>query len=160
MKKGQYILQLDKVSKCNFDLFGIKGDMDFSHMKNVVYKGMLPSDEIVYKVTGDYGLVWDGDSLNGCTGVYGKYLKYNNPHKLSLCMAAGKPVVVWKKSAVAKFVEKENVGICVDSLEELNQIDLKSNYAQLKENAMSVKHLVATGFYLKKALKKILDELE
>ena len=75
-------------------------------------------------------------------------------------MAAGKPVIVWKKSAVAKFVEKEKVGICVDSLEELNTIDLQSNYAQLKKNAMKLKYRVAQGFYLKRALKKILDKEE
>lgn len=158
LKKGQYLLDLGKVSGCSFDLYGIKGDMDFSRMKNVEYKGMLPSDEIVYKVTGDYGLVWDGDSLDGCTGIHGKYLRYNNPHKLSLCMAAGKPVIVWKQAAVADFVERERVGICVDSLEELNAIDLEKDYADYKQNAMRIKHQVANGAYLKQALQEILNE--
>lgn len=160
LEKGQYILELGKVGGCNFDLFGLKGDMDFSKIPNAEYKGMLPSDEIVYKVTGDYALIWDGDSINGCTGVYGKYLKYNNPHKLSLCMAAGRPAIVWKKSAVAEFVEKERVGICIDSLEELNQIDLKKDYAEFKNNAMRIKRLVANGEYLKKALQTILNEVQ
>ena len=160
LKKAQYVLDLGKVEGCCFDLFGLIGDMDCSKISNAKYKGMLPSDEIVYKVTGDYGLVWDGDSLDGCTGVYGRYLKYNNPHKLSLCMAAGRPAIVWKQSAVAEFVERERVGICVNSLEELNQIDLQKDYLEFKRNVMKIKHSVANGAYLKEALQKILDEAQ
>lgn len=160
LTKAQYTLKLEQVNRCYFDLFGIKGDMDFSSMSNVEYKGMLPSDTIVHKLTGNYGLIWDGDSLDGCTGIYGEYLKYNNPHKLSLCMAAGKPVIVWTQAAVAEFVQKEKVGLCVNSLEELNQIDLQKNYAEFKENARRIKHLVANGAYLKEALKKILHDAE
>ncbi len=136
LTKVQYTLELGKVGGCKFNLFGIKEDMDFSQIENVEYKGVLTSAEIVYKITGDYGLVWDGESIDGCTGYYGEYLRYNNPHKLSLYMACGKPVIVWKQSAVAEFVGREQVGICVDSLEELNDIDLYKDFEKYKRNAM------------------------
>lgn len=158
LKKSKYILDLGRVDRCNFELYGIKGDMDFSNISNVQYNGMLSSEEIVYKLTGDYGLVWDGDSIESCTGVYGRYLLYNNPHKLSLCMAAGKPVIVWKRSAVADFVQREGVGICVDSLLELNTIDLKKDYDRYKANVLNIKKKVAEGFYLKTTLNRILEE--
>lgn len=157
LTKSRYLLSLDKINGVNFDLYGIKGDMDFSNMKNVQYKGMLPSDEIVYKLTGDYGLVWDGDAIDSCTGVYGEYLLINNPHKLSMCMAAGKPVITWKKAAISDFVNREGVGICVDSLAELNNIDLKENYCTCKANVLRIKEKVAKGYYLRSALHEIVS---
>ncbi|NRO11242.1 Beta-1,6-galactofuranosyltransferase WbbI [Lactobacillus helveticus] len=48
----------------------------------------------------------------------GNYLRYNDPHKLSLYLASGIPVIIWKKAAEAKFVEENKVGITVDSLED------------------------------------------
>lgn len=157
LKKGQYLLQLNHINRVNFELYGIKGDMDFTMMSNVQYKGMLPSNEIVYQLAGDYGLVWDGDSLDSCSGVYGEYLMINNPHKLSMCMAAGKPVITWKKAAISEFINREGVGICVDSLEELNSIDLRENYEVLRGNVGDIKRKVAEGYYLKSALDKILN---
>lgn len=160
LKKGKYILDLGKIDSCDFDLFGIKGDMDFSNIQNAHYRGMLSSDEIEYKLSGDYGLIWDGDSLDSCSGVYGQYLKYNNPHKLSLCMAAGKPVIVWSKAAVADFVREENIGICVDSLLDLNNIDLKKDYDTYKSNVMKIKERVAEGYYFKRAINSIFNTIK
>jgi hypothetical protein len=159
LKKGHYILDLNAVEKCKFELYGIKGDMEFSGLKNAEYKGILPSDEIIYKLTGDYGLIWDGDSIDNCSGIYGQYLLINNPHKLSMCMAAGKPVITWKKAAIAEFVENENIGICIESLKDLNSIDLNQNYEIYKNNVMRIKHRVSNGYYLKSALDAILDRI-
>ena len=48
---------------------------------------------------GSFGLVWDGISVETCAGVYGEYLKVNNPHKTSLYLASGIPVIIWKEAA-------------------------------------------------------------
>lgn len=159
LKKGKYILDLGSVTTCHFELYGIKGNMDFSGINNVEYKGMLSSDEIIYKLTGDYGLIWDGDSVDSCSGVYGQYLLINNPHKLSMCMAAGKPVITWENAAIADFVKRENIGICVKSLKDLNSIDLIQNYEIYKCNVMKIKNKVADGYYLRKALDTILQDV-
>lgn len=45
--------------------------------------------------------VWDGDSVDTCAGNTGAYLRYNNPHKTSLYLACGMPVIVWKEAAIA-----------------------------------------------------------
>lgn len=70
-------------------------------------------------IHGGWGLVWDGDSITTCDGVLGDYLRYNLPHKLSLYIAAGLPVIVWSQSAVADWVKENHLGLVVDSLEEL-----------------------------------------
>ncbi|MFQ9018896.1 MAG: hypothetical protein ACLR7G_15805 [[Clostridium] symbiosum] len=158
LKKSSFLMDIGKVRECKFNLYGIKGDLDFNNIKNVSYLGCLPSDEIVYNLDGDYGLIWDGDSIETCSGIYGKYLKYNNPHKLSLYIAAGKPVITWRYAAVADFVISEQIGIVVDSLIELNDMDLLENYEKMRENVLKIKARIAKGEYLKTAVNKVLDD--
>lgn len=157
LDKSRYICDLDKVNRCIFNLYGINKTLNLTNIKNVEYKGLLSSEEIVYKLDGDYGLVWDGDSIKECSGICGKYLLYNSPHKLSLYIASGKPIITWKKAAIAEFVEKENIGITIDSLLELNDIDLTKNYDIMKVNVMKLKQRVATGYYLKKAINEVFE---
>lgn len=160
LSKAPFLRKLNVVENCNFLLYGNGNVVDYDGMKNIQYKGVLPSDKIQYLLEGDYGLVWDGDSIRTCSGMQGEYLRYNNPHKLSLYIAAGKPVITWKKAAIADFILENEIGIVVDSLEELNYIDLEHNYYKMRENVLSIKKKVATGDYLKHALKKCLNEIE
>lgn len=152
LTKGKFIYDLEKIGKYQFKLYGSLGDGKVPDAKNVSYMGLLPSDEIVYKMEGDYGLIWDGDSVETCSGETGRYLLYNNPHKLSLCIAAGKPVITWKKAAISDFVETNDIGIAVESLEELNEIDLSEHYSRMKNNVLSIKNEIAQGKYLERAL--------
>lgn len=158
LEKSKFLLSINKISNYKFYLYGIKGSLKFSNLKNIEYKGCLSSEEIVYNLEGDYGLVWDGESISSCEGKYGEYLKYNNPHKLSLYIAAGKPIITWKSAAIADFVLKNEIGIVLDSLEELNTLDLSKDYKKMKNNVLKIKKLIAEGFYLKSAIKKILNE--
>ena len=157
LEKAGFLSDLGLIDNCNFILYGIKGNREFSNINNVSYKGLLPSDEIQYLMEGDYGLVWDGDSLETCSGPNGEYLKYNNPHKLSLCIAAGKPVITWESAAIAEFVKKNHIGITVKSLYDLQQIDLESDYGEMKQNVMNIKQEIAKGKYLQRAIKTALD---
>ena len=101
------------------------------------YKGCFDSEVIHEKLEGKFGLVWDGESCSTCSGPLGNYMKYNNPHKLSMYMAAGMPVIVWEKSAVSKFVKENNVGFSVNSLDEIMNISESITpkiYKELVEN--------------------------
>lgn len=149
--KGRFLQDIGAIN-CNWILYGVKGAADFSHIPNASYRGLLPSDEIQYLMEGDYGLVWDGDSIETCTGPNGKYLRFNNPHKLSCCIAAGKPIITWKQAAIAKFVEEKQIGITVESLNELNDIDLSHNYEVMRSNVIKIKKEIAKGHYLEKAI--------
>jgi hypothetical protein len=155
LDKSRYVCDLNKITKYSFNLYGINKTLNLSNISNVAYKGLLNSEEIVYKLDGDYGLVWDGDSIEGCLGTHGRYLLYNNPHKLSLYIAAGKPIITWKKAAIANFVKEENIGFTVNSLLDLNDIDLIRNYEIKKSNVLKLKSRVAEGYYLKTAINKI-----
>ena len=156
--KSEFIKDLGKVTACRFNLYGIQNGNPM-YADNIFYKGLLKSDEIVYKLETDYGLIWDGTSINTCEGLVGKYLMYNNPHKLSLYVAAGKPVITWSDAAIADFVKEHGIGIVVDSLEDLNGLDLHDGYEEMKQNVQRLKTQVANGVFMRTAIQKILQEI-
>lgn len=85
------------------------------------YKGAFKSENVSV-LEGSWGLVWDGISVDSCVGDFGDYLRYNAPHKLSLYIAAGVPVIIWKESGLAEYVVKKNLGIAVNSIVEIESI--------------------------------------
>lgn len=87
---------------------------------NAQYMGKFLPDEI-QNIKGSWGLVWDGERTDCCGGSYGEYLKIIAPHKFSMYLAAELPVIVWKESAMAKLVEKYQLGITIDSLSEISK---------------------------------------
>lgn len=155
--KSRFINELASVNGVKFLLYGNRGKEEIPQSEYVNYKGSLPSDEIVYKLEGDFGLVWDGDSIKTCSGKQGEYLRFNNPHKMSLYIAAGKPIITWKHAAVADFVKQHNIGIVVDDLTELESLDLSNDYQLMRNNVLGLKKQIASGEFFAKALRKALD---
>lgn len=154
--KTQYLRELRKLKTLDFRLYG-PGFEEGMKDQNVVYKGVYPPDQLPDKIRGGWGLIWDGSSLNGCQGNYGEYLKYNNPHKTSFYLAMEMPVIIWKKAAMARFVEENQIGITVDSLEELPDIINRISYEKYKEiagNTGKVSEKIRAGKYLQEALKE------
>ncbi len=153
-EKAGYLSGLHKVENVAFNLYGIgyeKNEWD----TNLDYRGAFKPDELIANLKGQYGLVWDGTSVDECNGIYGEYLRYNNPHKASLYLAAGIPLVVWKQSALAPFVQKYGLGLCVESLQELESLhsDITTEkYAQIKENVDAIGCKVRQGYFLKEVL--------
>ena len=92
--------------------------VDYHFPENVHYKSFFDNEHIS-EMEGDWGLVWDGDSIDTCSGVLGTYLRYNASFKFSLYLACGIPVIVWTESALAQYVEKYHLGICVKALHEI-----------------------------------------
>lgn len=121
LSKSTFIKELTSlpvVKGVRYYLYGIKSD-DILTNEAVLYKGYFKAEEI-NNIEGNWGLVWDGDSLDSCSGCYGEYLKINAPFKFSMYLAVGMPVIVWSESAMASYVKKYNLGICVDSLRDIN----------------------------------------
>lgn len=99
-------------------LFGVEFHADMAS-ENMNYHGSFEPEELPNHLTGDFGLVWDGDSTERCTGNTGEYLRYNNPHKISLYLASNMPVIVWSESALADYVCSNNFGFAVDAIDEI-----------------------------------------
>ncbi len=153
--KCGYIGELRKLSTVGVKLFGPNFDESMRELSNVKYMGSFPSDEIPTHLESGFGLVWDGTSIDGCVGQSGQYLKYNNPHKLSLYLSSCMPVVIWKEAAEAAFVKEHGVGICVDSILELEEIfkNLTSEeYDKMAANASKLSDELIKGEFARKAI--------
>ena len=150
---------LDKLPQdITVNLYGLKGD-DRAFGDNMRYMGSFPSDEIPFVLDGKYALVWDGDSADTCTGLMGEYTRYNNPHKLSLYICAGKPVIVWRQSAIAEFVIEHGIGIAVDGLSDLQavvgNID-DEQYGAMLGKVNALREQVIRGDFFDRALEEAL----
>lgn len=149
-----YSLPLD----CQFALYGVGLDESKLFGSNVNYKGKFSPDDGPNTISGSWGLVWDGDSADTCSGAYGEYLRINNPHKASLYLAAGLPVIVWSQAAIAPFVLSHNVGIAVDSLYEIaERLEVMSDdeYQSLRGNAIKLAGQLRAGHFTKGALAEV-----
>lgn len=157
--KAQYLYKFSNRIKANLFGVGYCGKED----ENIKYFGSFMPDELPYALQGSFGLVWDGEVVDTCSGIYGEYLKINNPHKTSLYLAAGIPVVIWKKAALASFIEKNKCGILVDSIEQIPDIIHKmtqDEYLELKKNAEKIGEKLRNGEFLCTAVKKALNYIE
>ena len=154
-EKAGYLYQLP--ARPAYNLYGVGFD-ESRALENEAYFGSFLPDELPAALEGGFGLVWDGDSAETCSGVFGEYLRYNNSHKASLYLASGFPLVVWKQSALSHFVLEKNCGVAVESLHDLkNTIENLSDadYQELVANAKNIGKKIRDGFYLTSALKEL-----
>ncbi|EZH76033.1 hypothetical protein ATO12_04380 [Aquimarina atlantica] len=159
--KNSYIYDIDLFERKNFrmNLYGM--GFDYQKLKTeketsvLNYEGAFPSDVVAYHIKGSFGLVWDGISTEECSGQYGQYLKYNNPHKTSLYILCGLPVIVWDKAAISAFITDNNIGFTVSNLDELsNKLESLSSeeYKKMKTNVDLVRTKIISGGYLNDAI--------
>ena len=154
-EKAGYLYSLPEEPAYN--LYGVGFD-ESRALANETYFGSFLPDELPAALEGGFGLVWDGDSAETCSGVFGEYLRYNNSHKASLYLAAGFPVVVWEESALAHFVIDKQCGLVVSSLSDLKEnLDTLSEeqYKEMLENAKQIGSKLRQGQYLRTALSKL-----
>lgn len=154
-EKASYLYSLP--AEPAYNLYGVGFDENRA-LANETYFGPFLPDELPAALEGGFGLVWDGDSAETCSGVFGEYLRYNNSHKASLYLASGFPLVVWKQSALSHFVLENGCGIAVESLHYLKAtIDNLSDtdYQDLVENTKRVGKGIRDGHYLLTALNNL-----
>lgn len=116
----------------------------------VTYKSTFRPDNVSI-FGGSWGLVWNGDTIDECTGSMGEYLRYNAPHKLSLYVAAELPVIIWDKAAKADYVREKGIGLCVSSLREVGSLIrgvTDAQYRLMLENVRRESQKVRAGEHL------------
>ena len=131
----------------------------------VDYRGFVMSDNLISSagVVADFGLVWYGYSLEGGKGDSGEYLRYNAPHKLSLYIRCGLPIIIWDKAGLADFVREHHIGICLSSLKDLDDVlsELTPEaYAVIKQNVVEMSRKISAGEFCTKAIRQALGMLE
>lgn len=154
LSKSNFIYDIKDIN-WHFNVYGPNFKPEQSRNGNLVWQGQFSAEEIVSKMDGSFGLIWDGEKADTFDEVLGNYLKYNNPHKCSLYLAAGLPVIVPRQSAIASFVQANNLGLLIDSLYDLNSVVLDDvTYEAMRQNVLKVREQVIKGAYLQRALQE------
>ena len=159
--KSAYVYELIKTNiNYKLNLYGPYFEENTELDRKIEYFGSYSPEVLPGVLKGRFGLVWDGERLDTCSGDTGNYLRFNNPHKTSLYLASGLPVIIWKEAAMARFIEENKAGIVVNSLLDieniLNNIS-EEEYSQIKENAKKIGNKLRNGYFYKIALEKCLD---
>lgn len=157
LDKSKFFQDFDTSQSLNINLYGKLSNQDKVD-KKFNYRGSFLPDKLPGEFSEGFGLVWDGNSSQGIKGKLGEYQKYNNPHKVSLYLSSGLPVVIWEKAALAEFIKLNNVGITVSSL---NNLDIKIaeisdlEYNEMVANAKELSTKLKSGYFTKRALAEI-----
>ena len=153
--KSGYIGHLGEIHELKFHLFG--ANYKEEACDNIVYHGVFPPEQLGGMLPDGFGLVWDGDSLDTCSGNTGEYLRYNNPHKLSLYIASGLPIIIWEEAAEKDFVIENNLGLAIKSLRDLPEVlshVTDTQYDMYRDNAKRMAEKLCRGEYTKNAVGK------
>nr|WP_321411636.1 beta-1,6-galactofuranosyltransferase [uncultured Allomuricauda sp.] len=166
MEKSAFLYKADELEQKDFKLklYGNGYQKEKVGANSVLdYQGVFAPDEVLDKMKGNFGLVWNGNAIKECDGDFGKYIQYNNPHKTSLYLLAGLPVIVWDKAAVAKLIEEEQIGFAISSLgelsEKLDNIDGET-YSKMVSNVDAIRHKITNGHFLQAAVENALEQLK
>lgn len=138
-------------------LYGIRPDYTLDG--SLHYRGCFKPEELQDAIREDFGLIWDGSSCASCEGNVGNYMRYNNPHKLSLYLACGIPVIVWRQAAIADFVAENDVGLVIDDLQQIDALLgalTPARYQEMLQNVQAVQRRVRSGYYVRTAVEKAL----
>lgn len=164
MRKNAFLVKLSQQQlDCHLIIYGNKeGLQGLADNTNISYKGFMPSEQFIRNVDADFGLVWDGDSLDTCSGNYGEYLRWNSPHKVSFYLRASLPVIVWKEAAVAPIIEQAGAGFAISSLAELgNKLKQFSqeDIARMKQQAAETAKKLNKGTFLREAIRQAMARI-
>lgn len=156
-RKNAFIYGMgEHLGPCTVALYGRGFEADEAKGKEKFdYKGFTPSDTLISTADGHFGLVWDGDSTHGCTGDFGEYLRYNNPHKVSLYLRCNLPVILWSEAAMAPFITREGAGFTVGSIDEIPRriaALAPGEYMRMKNKAEDMSRKLASGHFIRAAL--------
>jgi hypothetical protein len=154
LEKSKFVSDLYRLGNLRFHLYGqLAKPLDIS--PNIIYHGVFPRKDLLQRMEGAFGLVWDGDSIKGLEGAFGTYLQYNSPNKLSLYILKGLPIIVHKEAASAAIVQQYKIGFSVSSLFEIENCVrglTEQEYLSMRNNCIGLAEKIKSGGCLISAL--------
>ncbi len=153
-----YSKEIAKLQNAHLSVYGPYFDTARASGASVTHKGSFNPDRPVLDRLYHFGLVWEGTSITTCDGPYGSYLRYNNPHKASLYVSLGLPIVIWRGAALADFVVAQQIGITIDRLEDLQDLSTRidsEQYLSMARNVDALRQKVAEGGFLVSAASQL-----
>lgn len=159
LRKAQFLNDVP-FKQVQVDVFG--GGLTLTNSQLIDHGSKSP-DELPKYLTDHFGLIWDGNSIDTCSGEYGEYLKYNSPHKASLYLSSGLPVIVWSQSALVSVISSLGAGLVVGSLDEiepmLNELS-EAEYLDMKHAALDTAKKLRSGQMIDSAVDSIEQKLQ
>ena len=159
LSRGNFLPELIKANTFfKLNLYGSGFDKQTPPTSNLKWYGSFSSTQIVSEIKGNFGLVWDGESITDITGIMGEYLRINTPHKTSLYLVAGLPIIISEHAAMAAFVRKNKIGICIKGIGDLQNLHLTTTateYKQMILNVQAIRNRLVKGFYLQNAISRV-----
>lgn len=147
-----YLLDKKPPISYNVEVFGKKA-IDFS---NLHYCGCYTPEELPYKMDGEFGLIWEGNEY-----IYDEnshpYIMFNNPHKASLYIVSRLPIIIWRKAALAELIQREGIGIVVDSIQDIENVLGKitpKEYQNMQNKLEGFRRRILTGEHLHSAIRE------
>lgn len=130
--------------------------------EHTTYYGSFTPEQIPAQLKGSFGLHWNGEHQDTCSGRVGYYSTLATAHKISLYLVSKLPIICWEHSSEAEFITKENLGITISSLDEidvkLSQLDV-CQYNEMVENAVKYSIKLQQGYHFKKVIHDAIDAL-
>lgn len=158
LEKTAFIQKLGQLTQLSFSIYGAGYSESNAFPDNALYKGVFPPYDLVHHLQGSFGLVWYGPDIENFTGSYGSYLTAISPHKLSLYIMAGIPLIVPATSASAILVKQYGIGCTIDRLSDIGHVIKNisdSAYQQMVDNTRPLAVQLSQGHFLKRALTEL-----
>ncbi|MGN6418107.1 MAG: hypothetical protein ACTHMC_11485 [Pseudobacter sp.] len=162
LQEGLFLNRLGDLQLVNpsilFRVYGQPYTDQMAAQPNLEYMGTSEPYALPKKLKASYGLVWYGDSLDEVSGNIGPYLSIISPHKASLYLLCGIPLIVPEHTALAGLVQQYKLGIAISNLHSIQSaIDsiTSQEYASICNNVRTIATSVSTGQGFRLALHKI-----
>jgi len=160
--KATYIYNKDLGKFDSFQLcvYGQHFEKERLNGSMVTYKGVFNPDAPDLTEKYHFGLIWEGESIETCTGQFGQYIRFNNPHKFSLYLSLNLPVIVWEEAAIASFVKENGIGFTISSIDELAGLAGRisgEDYLRYLSNISCLAEKVRSGHFLDKAINTLIS---
>jgi hypothetical protein len=155
LAKSPFLQALHRFPELHFHLYG---DALPALAHNCTYHGQFIPAALPLLMRGSFGLVWDGDSADGLEGVLGVYARWISPHKLSLYILAGMPIISHSDSAAAKLVTQYGIGISVDAISEVADaigVLPEEEYQEMRRRMRPLAERISKGLCLVTALEEL-----
>ncbi|TLQ04833.1 glycosyltransferase [Pediococcus stilesii] len=152
LAKAQYLKTIPE--GWHLDVFGPMVNEQIKQNPNITYHGNFSPTELPYHLPDGFGLVWASETYPEVTGIAGMYTKINYSHKISAYLTAKLPLIVWSKSAPAKWVVENGLGFAVDNLDEITPIldtMTEEKYRYFQKNLNTMSNLIREGIFEKAA---------
>lgn len=134
-------------------------DLGYSLGAGVNYHGSLTQVELTERLSNGFGLIWDEDDH----GHYTDYALTNMPHKFSLYLSLGMPIIGKRGSVVGQLIERFTLGWVLDDISALAELVAgidQHSYDRHVAQSMQAGRLVRSGRYTQLAALKAIMAID